>query len=90
MLEIVTLLICYMIMDVKNGSAKVLTFCIVFTESKLSLVVKCDTFMYPKKEKNAVYKTQIYYQIVRCLQISEMMKWEKFILKLMKYSILFS
>ena len=51
MLEIVTLLICYMIMDVKNGSAKVLAFCIVFTESKLSLVVKCDTFMYPKKEK---------------------------------------
>lgn len=38
-------------MDVKNGSAKVLAFCIVFTESKLSLVVKCDTFMYPKKEK---------------------------------------
>ena len=29
-------------MDVKNGSANVLTFCIVFTESKLSLVVKCD------------------------------------------------
>lgn len=38
-------------MDVKNGSAKVLTFCIVFIESKFSLVVKCDTFMYPKKEK---------------------------------------
>lgn len=38
-------------MDIKSGSAKVLTFCIVFTKSKLSLVVKCDIFMYPKKEK---------------------------------------
>lgn len=51
MLEILKLLICYMIMDIKSGSAKVLTFCIVFTKSKLSLVVKCDIFMYPKKEK---------------------------------------
>lgn len=50
-LEIVKLLICHMIMDVKNGSAKVPTFCIIFIESKLSSVVKCDTFTYPKEKK---------------------------------------
>lgn len=51
--------------------AKVLTFCIVFIESKLSLVVKCDTFI-PQERK--MLSIELRY-IIRLKMLFKSQKW---------------